>query len=61
MDAYYKSTTSSCTGVTNSSGVASCTRDISRATYGYTVVLSVKFTNAKGATLGTTSTSFTPR
>lgn len=58
---YYKSTTSSCTGVTNSKGVAQCTRDISRATYGYTVRLSVKFTNAKGTALGTASTSFTPR
>ncbi len=61
MTWFYKSTTSSCTGVTNSNGVASCTRDISRATYGYKVVLSVKFTNAKGTVLATTSTSFTPR
>lgn len=37
----YKSTTVGCSGVTNSEGVASCSRDIGRATKGYRVNIQV--------------------
>lgn len=57
---HYKTTTSGCTGTTDASGTASCTRDISRATAGYTVVIDVVFTLPNGGTVST-STSFTPR
>jgi hypothetical protein len=55
----YKTTQSECSGTTDSSGVASCTRDISRASKGYTVVIDINFSyngrNYNG------STSFTPQ
>ena len=57
---HYKTTTSTCTGLTNTKGVASCTRDISRATSGRAVAVTIRFTRA-GATLASTATSFTPR
>ena len=56
---HYKTTTSYCSGTTDGSGVASCSRDISRATIGYTVQIDVTFT-WQGQTY-TTSTSFTPQ
>lgn len=60
-DWYYKSTTSICTGgPTSANGAAACTRDISRATYGYTVEVDVIFTLPDGTTV-TASTSFTPQ
>jgi hypothetical protein len=60
-DWYYKSTTSVCTGgPTSSNGAAACTRDISRATYGFTVEVDVIFTLPDGST-ATASTSFTPQ
>jgi hypothetical protein len=34
---YYKTTTSGCSGASDSTGTASCTRDISSATAGYFV------------------------
>lgn len=56
----YKTTVSYCTGVTNAAGVASCSRQISRATVGYPVRVTLTFAKA-GQTLGTATTSFTPR
>lgn len=56
---HYKTVTSSCSGTTDSNGVASCARDISRATKGYTVEIDVSF-GYNGQTY-TTSTSFTPQ
>lgn len=55
----YKTTTAYCDATTAFNGVASCTRDISRATVGFRVDIDVSFTYA-GATYRTT-TSFTPR
>jgi hypothetical protein len=55
---HYKTTTSGCSGVTDGSGTASCSRDISRATVGYTVGIDVTFTY--GGQTYTTQTSFTP-
>jgi hypothetical protein len=48
---HYKTTTSACTAPTNSQGVASCTRDISRATSGRPVSVTLRFTQ-KGKLLG---------
>jgi hypothetical protein len=56
---HYKTTTPSDTSSSNSSGVASDSRDISRATKGYTVVITVTATFT-GVT-ETDSTSFTPQ
>lgn len=55
---YYKSTTVGCSGMTDASGSASCSRDISTATKGYTVLVEVSF--AYNGQTYTTSTSFTP-
>ncbi len=57
---HYKTTAPGCTGGPSSAdGTTSCTRDISTATKGYTVVIDVQITY-QGQTF-TTSTSFTPR
>ena len=56
---HYKSTDSTCDGVADASGEASCTRGISRATVGYKVVIDVAFSLA-GKTYST-NTSFTPQ
>jgi hypothetical protein len=57
---HYKSTTPGCTGgPSGADGTMSCTRDISTASKGYTVVIDV-VVSAQGRTY-TTSTSFTPR
>jgi hypothetical protein len=56
---HYKTTTSSCSGTSGTDGVASCTRDISRATSGYTVNIDVVFTYNGQSYSG--STSFTPQ
>jgi hypothetical protein len=56
---FYKTTTSTCSGVTDATGVASCSRDISRATVGYTVDIEVTF--MWNNQLYKTSTSFTPQ
>jgi len=57
---HYKTTAPGCTGgPSGADGTMSCTRDISRATKGYTVVIDVLITY-QGQTF-TTSTSFTPR
>ena len=39
---HYKSTTPSCSGSTQTTGVASCARDIGRATHGYTVQVDIE-------------------
>jgi len=54
-----KTTTSYCSAITGSDGVASCSRDIGGATKGYTVVIDVAF-SWQGQTY-TASTSFTPQ
>lgn len=51
----YKTTTSSCTGLTTATGLANCTRGISRATKGYNVPVNVTINGY------TVTTSFTPR
>lgn len=56
---HYKTTTPSETLASDSSGVATCTRSIGRATAGYRVSISIS-ANYKGVTR-TTSTGFTPR
>jgi len=56
---YYKTTVSSCSGITLASGWATCSRSISHATPGYAVRISISFAKA-GQTLANTSTSFTP-
>jgi hypothetical protein len=57
---HYKTTTSSCSGgPSGGDGRMSCTRDISTASSGYTVVISV-VVHYQGQDF-TTSTSFTPR
>jgi hypothetical protein len=56
---YYKTTTSYCSGITDGSGTASCSRDISRATKGYTVTIAVAFTY--NGQVYSTSTGFTPQ
>jgi hypothetical protein len=38
---HYKTTTSTCSGITGPSGVAQCSRDIGRATIGYQVNIDV--------------------
>jgi hypothetical protein len=56
---YYRTTTSSCAGTTDASGTASCTRNISSATAGYTVRIVVAITyNGQSYSA---STSFTPQ
>jgi len=56
----YKTTVSECAGgPSGADGTASCTRDISSATPGYTVTIDVAF-SYQGRTIRT-STSFTPR
>ncbi len=55
----YKTTTSSCDGVTGSDGLASCSRNIGRASLGYTVSIGVQVTY--NGTLYTARTSFTPQ
>jgi hypothetical protein len=58
---HYKSTDSGCNGgPTNASGVATCSRDISTASYGFQVNIDVTFLLPNGQTLQT-STSFTPQ
>jgi len=56
---HYKTTTSGCSGTTDGSGTASCSRSISRATIGYTVSIGVTFTYS--GQVYTTGTSFTPQ
>jgi|GEM_PF-6421811 len=56
---HYKTTTSNCAGTTDGNGTAACTRDISRATAGYTVIIDVDFSLPDGRTAHT-QTSFTP-
>ncbi len=57
---HYKTTSPGCTGgPSGADGTMSCTRDISTASKGYTVVIDVQITY-QGQTF-TTSTSFTPR
>ena len=56
---FYKTTTSTCSGKTDSSGVASCTRNIGHATLGLPVRINVAIT-WNGQTY-TASTSFTPK
>ena len=41
---HYRTTTVTCDGLSGANGVASCTRNISGATAGYTVVIEVIFT-----------------
>jgi len=57
---HYKTRTVGCSGVTDSKGVASCTRYISGAAKGYAVVIDVRFTPPDGGTVDA-ETSFTPR
>jgi hypothetical protein len=54
----YKTTTSACSGVTDSKGTASCTLNISSATPGFLVVIDVTM-NYQGQTYSA-STGFTP-
>jgi len=56
---HYKTTTSGCSGTTDSSGTASCSRSISRATIGYTVSIGVTFTYS--GQVYVTGTNFTPQ
>jgi len=56
---HYKTTTPTETISSDSSGVATCTRSIGRATSGYRVSISIT-ASYKGVTR-TTSTGFTPR
>jgi competence protein ComEC len=56
---HYKTTTSHCSGTSGSNGIASCSRSISRATIGYTVIIDVTFTHDGQAY--SSYTSFTPR
>jgi hypothetical protein len=55
----YKTTTSYCSGVTDASGTASCSRDISRATVGYPVNINVVF--SYNGQQYSASTTFTPQ
>jgi hypothetical protein len=57
----FKTTTSTCNAITGATGKASCPRNIGKATPGVKVVITVKFTDAKGTLLAQTQTSFTPR
>lgn len=56
---HYKTTTSTCNGESDASGVASCTRNIGRPTKGYTVRVDLTF-SWQGKTFRA-QTSFTPR
>jgi hypothetical protein len=55
----YKSTTTTCGGVSGNDGIASCTKDIGGASKGYTVRIDVIFTSNGQSYSG--STSFTPQ
>jgi len=57
---HYKTTVSACSGTTGADGMAYCTRDISRATLGYLVVVDVTFVDADGTVLARAQTGFTP-
>jgi len=54
----FKTTTGTCSGVTDANGDASCTEDITNATKGYTVHVAIVFTY--GGQTYPTSTEFTP-
>jgi hypothetical protein len=56
---HYKTTTSSCSGVTDGSGLASCSRDIGGATAGYFVSIDVSF--SYGGRIYVAQTGFTPQ
>jgi hypothetical protein len=56
---YYKTTTSGCTGTSDATGTASCTREISSATAGYFVRVHVVMTYS-GQTYSA-DTGFTPQ
>lgn len=56
---HYKTTDSSCDGVADSNGVASCTKNIGSATGGYTVNIDVIYNLSDRTIIG--STSFTPK
>lgn len=56
---YYKTVTRTCTGTTNSVGVASCTRYIAGATIGYKVLINIEI--VWHGQRYTASTSFTPK
>ena len=53
----FKTTTSYCSGTSDGNGIASCTRDISRASHGYTVNINISFSYNGQSYNG--STSFT--
>jgi hypothetical protein len=55
---HYKTTTSSCSSVSDAGGTASCTRNIYRATIGFVVVVDVDF--LYGGNTYRAQTSFTP-
>ncbi len=55
----YKSETADCSGTTGNDGVAACTRQIGRATKGYTVQIEIRFTYEGKAYSAVTE--FTPR
>lgn len=57
---HYKTTTSGCSGKSDASGKASCTRSIGPATSGYRVIIDVIFTTPDGRQV-TTQTSFITR
>jgi hypothetical protein len=57
---HFHTVTSTCSGVTDANGDASCTRNIGSATLGYTVYIDVVFTLPGGGQV-TTRTSFTPQ
>jgi len=56
---HYKTTTSYCSGVTDGSGLASCSRSIGGATAGYFVSIDVSF--SYGGQFYTAQTGFTPQ
>lgn len=56
---HYRTTTSYCSGVSNNSGIASCSRNIGNATSGYYVRIDVAMTY--GGRTYYASTGFTPR
>jgi hypothetical protein len=57
---HYKTRTVGCSGVTDSNGVASCTRYISGAAKGYTIVIDITLKLPDGGTVQA-ETRFTPR
>jgi hypothetical protein len=58
----YKSSENSCEAKTGADGTAACSRDIgARVTVGYEVTIRVRFEDAAGTLLATTSTTFTPK